>query len=84
MKQNPSLQENLLLGNISPKDLAVMSYEEMASDQVSLILPGTVKTSASRIYLAVMAYEQMTSNEISSSCVFAFVLLVTGLGSKAP
>ena len=34
LKQNTSLQENLLLGNVSAKDLASMSYEEMASEQV--------------------------------------------------
>ena len=35
-KKNPSLRENVLCGTIKPEKLAVMTSEEMASDEVSL------------------------------------------------
>ena len=35
-KKNPSLRENVLCGAIKPEKLAVMTSEEMASDEVSL------------------------------------------------
>ena len=34
-KKNPSLRENVLCGTIKPEKLAVMTSEEMASDEVS-------------------------------------------------
>ena len=34
-KKNPSLRENVLCGVIKPEKLAVMTSEEMASDEVS-------------------------------------------------
>lgn len=35
-KKNPSLRENVLCGVIKPEKLAVMTSEEMASDEVRL------------------------------------------------
>jgi hypothetical protein len=35
LKKNTSLQENLLLGNITPAHFATMSYQELASQEVS-------------------------------------------------
>ena len=34
-KKNPSLRENVLCGTIKPEKLAIMTSEEMASDEVS-------------------------------------------------
>ena len=37
-KKNPSLRENVLCGVIRPEKLAVMTSEEMASDEVCILL----------------------------------------------
>ena len=43
IKANLTLQENLLLGNIGPEELAAMTHEEMASDDLKKIRAELVK-----------------------------------------
>ena len=50
-KKNPSLRENVLCGTIKPEKLAIMTSEEMASDDVStdfFILVERIKLSFNR------------------------------------
>ena len=43
IKKNLTLQENLLIGNITPEEVAVMSHEEMASENLKKMRAELVK-----------------------------------------
>jgi len=43
IKKNLTLQENLLIGNITPEEVAVMSHEEMASESLKKMRAELVK-----------------------------------------
>ena len=51
-KKNQSLRENLLLGIIKPEKLAVMTSEEMASDEITKLREKFTKESINDAQLA--------------------------------